>query len=175
MLKVSLMPALRRRAASITLAAVVVLLAPAAAFGQSSDDRLLWATVNVCDTPAHPDTVGIRGAMPGSGVAEEQMFMRFELEFYIEKDKRWQAIGKAGDSGFVPVGSARFKQRQSGRNFTVRPPEGGASTLRGALTFEWRVDAKVVRRERRRTSAKRGRTAGSDPAGFSAATCEVMS
>ena len=27
----------------------------------------LWATVDVCNAPRHPDTIGIRGSMPGDG------------------------------------------------------------------------------------------------------------
>ena len=45
------------------VAAVVVLaLAVAAPAGAASN---LWATVNVCDTPAHPGQVGLRASMPG--------------------------------------------------------------------------------------------------------------
>jgi len=198
MVKVSLMPALRRREATITprysaavpgrrtarrltLAAGLTALAalgggPAvAAQGDVSiyKSPLLWSTVNICDTASHPDTVGVRGSMPGSGVPGEQMFMRFQLQFFDRKDKAWHNIGTTGDSGFVPLGPAKFKERQSGRNFTVRPPRTGAFVLRGAVTFEWRKDGEVVRRARKRTSGERGATVGADPSGFSAARCRV--
>lgn len=202
MVKVSLIPALRRRTASITpaagrypaavpgrrasrsallaaglAAAATAFTGPAPAQGGSTvySSKLLWATVNICDTEDHPDTVGIRGSMPGSGRSSERMFMRFQLQFYERKAKQWRNIGAGGDSGFVPVGSARFKQRQSGRNFTVRPPRTGAFTMRGAVTFEWRKDGEVVRRARKRTTSKHGSTAGADPKGFSAASCNVRS
>lgn len=171
---------LRPRAARRAFLAVGIaaLVAPGAdsAFAKErslEDSKLLWSTVNICDTKAHPDTVGIRGSMPGSGVRSEEMFMRFQLQFFDQKDKEWHNIGASGDSGFIPVGSGRFKQRQSGRNFTVRPPRTGAFIMRGAVTFEWREDGEVVRRARKRTTAKRGRTAGADPSGFSAAKCNV--
>ena len=191
------MPALRRREATITprypaavpgpratrrfalaagLAAVAALGAgPATAAQKPSIYRspLLWSTVNICDTVSHPDTIGIRGSMPGSGIAEEQMFMRFQLQFFDRKDGEWHNIGASGDSGFVSLGSGKFKQRQSGRNFTVRPPRTGAFVLRGAVTFEWRKDGEVARRARKRTSAGRGPTVGADPSGFSAARCRV--
>lgn len=146
---------------------------PAAAQKTLYDSKLLWATVNICDTPKHPDTVGIRGSMPGSGFASERMFMRFQLQYFAASDSRWHNIGSSGDSGFIPVGSARYKVRQNGRNFTVRPPKTGAFRLRGAVTFEWRKGDKVVRRARKRTAAGRGPTPGADPAGFSAASCDV--
>ncbi|MDQ3630768.1 MAG: hypothetical protein M3417_05735 [Actinomycetota bacterium] len=173
------MPRSRATRRVLLAVGIAALLAPgagpaAAQDGPSvSESRLLWATVNICDTKAHPDTVGIRGSIPGSGVASEQMFMRFQLQFFDQKDKEWHNIGASGDSGFIPVGSGRFKQRQSGRNFTVRPPRTGAFILRGAVTFEWRKDGEVVRRARKRTTSKRGPTAGADPSGFSAAKCEV--
>jgi hypothetical protein len=143
---------------------------PATAAATSS---LLWATVNVCDTAAHPDTIGVRGSMPGNGVRAQQMYMRFQLQYFAADDQKWHNIGTTGDSGFISVGSAKYRQRQSGRNFTVQPPRKGAFRLRGAVTFEWREGTEVVRRQRKRTTAGRGNTAGADPKGFSAATCDV--
>jgi hypothetical protein len=193
MVKVSLMPALRRRRAAITpryiaavpgrratpavlaLAAAAFCAGPAAAADGPSvyQSKLLWATVNVCDTKASPDTIGIRGSMPGSGVRAERMYMRFQVQFLQKSDGKWHGIGPSGDSGFIPVGSGRFKQRQSGRNFTIPPPRTGSFVLRGAVTFEWREDGEVVRRARKSTTARHGRTAGADPAGYSAASCEI--
>lgn len=145
-----------------------------AAKGPSVDESpLLWATVNICDTKSHPDTIGIRGSMPGSGISGEQMFMRFQVQFFDRRDGKWHNIGASGDSGFVPVGSAKFRQRQSGRNYVVTPPRTGSFVLRGAVTFQWRKDGDVVRRARKQTSAKRGPTAGADPSGFSASRCDV--
>jgi hypothetical protein len=134
---------------------------------------LLWATVNVCDTAAHPDTIGIRGSMPGNGVRAQQMYMRFQLQFLAAHDRTWHNIGPSGDSGFINVGSAKYRQRQYGRNITVQPPATGSVRLRGAVTFEWRSGTAVVRRARMRTTAGHGDTAGADPRGFSAATCSI--
>lgn len=134
---------------------------------------LLWATVNVCDTEAAPDTIGIRGSMPGSGSRGERMYMRFQVEYLDAADGRWRPIGASGDSGWISVGSARYRARQSGRNFVVRPPQEGSFRLRGRVTFEWRRGGEVVRRARRRTSGGHRGTQGADPADHSAATCEV--
>jgi hypothetical protein len=41
------------------------------------------------------------------------------------------------------------------------------------VTFEWREDGEVVRHARKRTTADHPGTKGSDPAGFSAATCQI--
>ena len=166
---------LARSVAVVALAAVLATPAGAAKRATSVyESPLLWATVNICDTPVHPDGVGIRGAMPGSGVAGESMHMRFQLQYFDQKDKAWHNLSKAADSGFIPVGAAKYKQRQAGRTFTVPPPSTGAFILRGAVTFEWRdADGEVVRRARKRTESGHGSTKGADPAGFSAAKCEV--
>jgi hypothetical protein len=137
--------------------------------------HLLWATVNACNTAQHPDTVGIRASMPGSGYAQEEMFLRFQLQYFSQKDSHWHNIGTTGDSGWIDVGSARFRARQTGRYFTVQPPaNGGSFLLRGAVTFEWRRSGDVVRRARKRTASGHPRTPGADPATYSAANCSIM-
>lgn len=138
-----------------------VLLADGARAAPLTASPLLWATVNVCDPPSQPDTVGVRGSMPGSGRASEQMFLRFELQYRRAADGRWVDVG---DSGFVDVGSGRYRARQTGRDFVVAPPASGSFTLRGLVTFEWRRQGKVVRRARRATADRVDPVAG-------AATC----
>lgn len=138
-----------------------------------SASPLLWATVNICDTTGSPDTIGIRGSMPGSGVPAERMFMRFGLEYLAAPGGGWRTIGASGDSGWISVGSGKYRRRQAGRNFTVRPPGTGAFRLRGVVRFEWRRGARVTARALERTSGGHAPTAGADPADFSAATCDV--
>ena len=162
-----------------TLGAIALLLAvaPACAAARQADpilrDKRLWATVNVCDTVGHPDSIGIRGSMPGDGDKGEVMFMRFAVQLFDAADARWHNLDGA-DSGFVEVGSAR-KARQSGNTFTITPPRPGTAPylLRGVVSFEWREAGQVVRHTRRSTAAAHPNTAGSDPAGFSSATCTI--
>jgi hypothetical protein len=135
---------------------------------------LLWATVNVCDTPGNPDTIGIRGSIPGSGVRGETMFLRFQVQYFSRSEKRWHNILQGADSGWIAVGSALFRVRQAGWSFRFAAPANGKSDLlRGAVTFEWRKGAKVVRRARKRTTSGHASAAGADPTGYSAATCEI--
>ena len=154
-----------------------MLLAAGAAGAQDAPSRVtgphLWATVNVCDTALHPDTVGIRGAMPGSGRSAERMYVRLLLEYRSAADGTWHGIGPAGDSGWIPAGSGSRRQAQAGRNFTVRPPASGSYRMRGTARFEWRRGTRVVARGIARTSAGHAPTAGADPSGYSAATCDV--
>jgi hypothetical protein len=162
-----------------TLGAIALLLAatPACAAARQADpilrDKRLWATINVCDTVGHPDSIGIRGSMPGDGEKGEVMLMRFQVQLFDAADARWHNLDGA-DSGFVEVGSAR-KARQSGNTFTITPPRPGAAPylLRGAVSFEWREAGQVVRHTRRATTAAHANTAGSDPAGFTSATCTI--
>jgi hypothetical protein len=150
------------------------LAAPAAGGGTTAGPRL-WATVNVCDTEAKPDAIGIRGSMPGNGDRTQRMFMRFQVQYHGRDDRRWHNTGPNGDSGFIDVGSGRYHARQAGRTFTVTAPPAAVQgfRLRGMVTFEWRRDGEVVRRERRRTTGSHPDTRGADPVGFTAGSCVI--
>ena len=151
--------------------ALLALAAPAE--GQFLNSRHLWATVNVCDTIKHPDTIGIRASMPGAEDSRETMYMRFRVQYFRASDDMWHNLSKGGDSGFIKVGAARFKARQAGRLFVFAPPAGGSFQLRGKVYFEWRRGGKVVRRTAMLTTAGHRSTAGSDPAGYSSDTCVI--
>ena len=178
------MSALRRRARNITPilaigAAACATCAPAQARAPEKQrsieaSPLLWATVNVCDTEARPNTVGIRASMPGSGYTKERMYVRFQVQYLSLLDSKWHNIGSSGDSGWVALGSGRYRARQAGRDFVLEPPpEGQTFHVRGAVTFEWRRGAKVVRRARKRTENGHPGTRGADPERFSAASCFI--
>jgi hypothetical protein len=158
------------------LSVALALLAVAAPVGAApARDASPWATVNVCDTAGHPDGVGVRGFMPGTGDKRDELFMRLQVQFR-RADGTWRALGGSGDAGFVDVGNgAATRGRQAGRTFTLSPPEAGrpAFVLRGLVTFEWRRDEEVVRRVRRATTAGHPGTPGADPEDFSAATCSI--
>ena len=156
----------------LALAALLAAAAPAGAAGIRSPR--LWATINVCDTLRHPDTIGIRASMPGSSFgARERMFMRFQVQYFRGSDQRWHDITKGGDSGYVPVGPATYDARQAGRLFVFAPPAGGSFQLRGRVSFQWRRGGVVKRHASRLTTAGHSSTAGSDPRGFSSDTCVI--
>lgn len=134
---------------------------------------LLWATINICDTAKHPDTIGIRASMPGSGKTGEKMYMRFQVQYFRASTKKWTLPGATTDSGFQPVGAAKYVYRQSGWNFSIAPPPAGQTyRLRGVVSFEWRVGKKVVRSATKRTHSGH-KTKTADPAGASAAECVI--
>jgi hypothetical protein len=152
----------------------LALLAPAGAGAAKARSKpKLWATVNVCDTAKHPDTIGVRGSMPGIG-RRVRMFMRFQVEFFRESDGGWHALTTSGDLHFQFVGRG-LARREGGRNVTVKtPPAGSSYRLRGRVTFEWRRGQEIVRRAVRYTQAGHPGTTGADPSRFSAAECRVL-
>ncbi len=132
----------------------------------------LWATIDVCNPPDQPDTVGIRGSMPGDGQSGHMMYMRFRLQ-YRAANKQWVDLTTEAGSGFVAVGRAK-STRQAGRSFQLVPVPGKpAFLLRGVVSFEWRRGGTVLDSVSRPTSSGRQSLAGADPAGFSAATCSI--
>lgn len=186
---------LRRSAPIITLACVSVLAPGVSAAAQTiakdpiskvptvkapvakvpetlSDSSLLWATVNVCDTAAAPDTIGIRASMPGTHGGREVMWMRFRAQYFSSADSAWHQVVGGGDSGWVKVGSARLAARQAGRSFRLAPASGSV-LLRGVVRFQWKLNGTVVQRARVVTEGGHVSSAGDDPVGYSAPTCTI--
>ncbi len=141
---------------------------------KAGSDVDLWATVNACNPADSPGAVGVRGSMPGNGVAADKMFMRIQIQFQGPKGA-WRFIpGGVGDSdsGWLAMGSAKQKRRQGGQTFSIKATPGKPATLRGLVNYEWRApDGTVARHARRLTAAGHVSSAGANPAGFSAATC----
>jgi hypothetical protein len=133
--------------------------------------RELWATIDVCNPADQANTIGIRGSMPGDGVAHDKLYMRFRLQYQEATGKRWVDLAHGADSGFVFVGAAS-SARQAGRSFQLVPVPGKpAFTLRGVVSFQWRHGEHVVEQVSRPTGAGHQSLAGADPANYSAATC----
>lgn len=167
------MPVRARTLAAATLAGLVVApLAAAQAAPRFGSNKLLWASVNVCDTAAHPNTIGIRGSMPGTASGHEAMYMRFQAQ-YLSSNGVWHNVPN-GDKGFRYAGHADAKARQKGRYVEIKPdPTTDSVLLRGMVTFEWRYKGDVVRRAHRRTHKGHVSKAGADPSDYSAANCTV--
>lgn len=165
------------------LSALIFTTVPAPAVAQTKarktdthtllQSRLLWATIDVCNPGDQPDTVGIRGSMPGNGHPHDTMYMRFRLQYMNPTSKRWVDLSKGASSGYVSVGTGA-SPRQGGRSFKLGSTVGKSTfIMRGVVTFQWRHGAHVLISVSRPTSAGRESLAGADPAGFSAATCTI--
>jgi len=163
----------RNRAAALALAATAV-AAPAAVAAAPlplASSPLLWATINVCATAAHPGAIGIRGSMPGTGDAHERMFMQFVVE-YRGPSGHWHYL-HGGESGYVAVGAGSASFRQAGWDFSLAPGSSETYHLRGVVVFEWRLRGRTVAQQVRATRSGHPGTIGADPAGYSAATCTI--
>jgi hypothetical protein len=135
--------------------------------------RELWATVDVCNPHDQPNTIGVRGSMPGDGQAKDTLYMRFQVQYLELASKRWAYVKQGADSGWLKLGSALLT-RQAGRSFQFAAVAGKPGfTLRGAVSFQWKRGAAVRLQTIRTTSAGHRSVAGADPKDYSAATCTL--
>ncbi len=134
--------------------------------------RELWATIDVCSPSDQPNTVGVRGSMPGDNEAAGRMYMSFRLQYRSASARSWVNLSGASSS-FMAVGDAS-SARQGGWSFQLAPVAGGpASTLRGVVSFQWRKGSTVLLSVSRPTTTGHKSLAGADPADFSSASCQI--
>lgn len=155
---------------------LVLALTPQAVNASSKEHSLLqsrnlWTTLDICNPPDRPHTVGIRGSMPSDGHRKDLMFMRFQLQYLDITTQKWVDLGPSADSGFIDLGNAG-SLRQAGRTFEL-VPSSASYTLRGYVEYQWRREGKAVHSGWRTTTAGHTSLAGADPANFSAATCSI--
>ena len=126
--------------------------------------RELWATIDVCNPSDQPDTVGIRGSMPGDRHGGDTMWMSFRLQYMDGAGKRWVDLASTATK-YVAVGHGG-SVRQAGRSFQLVPKAGRPTpTLRGVVDFQWRRGARVQQSGPRSTRTGPPRRAGADTAG----------
>jgi hypothetical protein len=131
----------------------------------------------VCDTPAAPNSMGVRAAMPGDGT-RARMYVRFTAQFFSHKYNRWLTAAGQGRSPWLYVGRARYRSLQTGWTFPFgAPPAGTVFRVRALAQFEWRARKRrrtvvVMRRSRVTAAGVRG-AQGGDPAGTSRASCDI--
>ena len=155
---------------------VALLLALAlSATASASHTGDLWATINICDTEAYPNVLGVRASMPGNRT-RQTMWMRFRATYYDRETETWHRISGDSQSPWVEVGGARPRARQAGRRFTIKPPlPTSTHVVRGVVKFQWRrhETGEVVRRERRVTLAGHPTGRYGDPYDYSSGLCEI--
>ena len=132
----------------------------------------LWATIDVCSPSDQPNTVGVRGSMPGDELSKDEMYMSFRLQYLDETTKQWVDLSKTAPA-FVSVGAAKTA-RQGGSSFELKPVTGRPPfTIRGVVDFQWRHGSTVEYTVSRPTTAGHQSLTGADPATFTAATCKI--
>jgi hypothetical protein len=163
----------RRIVIAPVLAAFVALAlaAPAGAADISKTHPDLWATVNLCDTPAKPGAVGVRVSIPREK-AHPAQWARIHLQWFDGSKRAWRRVASGGDSGWARIGIGT-RQVQGGTTFTFPLPKAGSRiVLRGVVDVEWRDGTDVVDHARLRTTAPHGDTATQRTA--SRSSCEIM-
>jgi hypothetical protein len=172
-------------AVAVAAAALALVGALAPASGQAASTSLsavdralltskeLWATIDVCSPADQPNTLGVRGSMPGDGKPHDRMYMSFRVQYHDGSTKRWVNLASDANAPFVAVGGGGAS-RQDGTSFQITPVAGKpAFLLRGVVDFQWRRGRMVVLSVSRATSAGHRSLAGADPANFSAASCSL--
>jgi hypothetical protein len=140
-----------------------------AAVKRAKRSHKLWATVNICDTAAHSNVLGIRGQVPALGFATS-MSMLVQVDYYVAADGRFEP-----DTSVPPVRVPLGKKPeatglwQGGLTFTFTPP----AVLSGTVTFQWKLGKKVIGHVTKLTAHGIKGVADSDPPGFSTATCTI--
>jgi hypothetical protein len=154
-------------ATAIVVACCVAVALPATA---ATHSKYLWATVNICDTDAYPDSIGVRASMPGDGT-RTRMYMRITPEYYDALRQGWFA---AGGSKWMYVGRGVYRWRQGGYTFAIEPPKGAQeSVLRGAVDYKWTKGRRIVRTAHVITKGGHPGTKGADPRSYSKALCTI--
>jgi hypothetical protein len=154
-------------------AAVACCAAAALPAGAASTPKGLWATVNICDTVAHPNMMGVRASIPGDG-DHTRMYMRFTAQYYSPAKQSWSNVQQNGVSKWLFVGSGIYARRQAGYTFAFNEPgTGQAFQLRGAVDFKWTKGRRIVRTAHVLTKGGHPNTKGADPKTFSAALCKI--
>lgn len=147
--------------------------APATVKLTPAQSKLLWATVNICDTVKHPDTIGIAGSMPMLKKASK-LYMRFRVQYRDEATKKFKTVpGGDADSDWEIVDPGTGKARQAGHDFKLAAAKNESYVVRGQVSYQWRKGKKVVLSASRFTTIAHPKTKAADPKNFSAAACAI--
>jgi hypothetical protein len=133
----------------------------------AKQSRRLWATVNICDTHRHPNTIGIRGQAPALGF-RASISIAIAIEFFNPSTRRF-----APDPGVkksISINNVSDGIQQAGVTFQF---PRNAGRLRGSATFSWKRGGKLLGRTDRLTTGGHRNADFADPHGFSAATCTI--
>ena len=125
-------------AAVAAIAALVVVAPSATAQFRPSP----WATINACDPPSAPGSVGVRVSVPNR--ADAAQWARIRIQFFDGTRGAWRVVRKGGDAGFVRLSDGGGRVF-GGTTFTFTPPAAGNQIkLRGLVDVEWRRGRRVV-------------------------------
>jgi hypothetical protein len=159
----------RRRGAALVAVAVAALTVTAPSAGAQFRPSP-WATINACDPPTAPGSVGVRVAVPNRSDAAQ--WIRIRLQFFDGTRASWRVVRSGGDGGFTKLSDGGGRVF-GGTTFTFTPPAAGKQLkLRGLVDVEWRRGRRVISRTQITTHG--GHASGTDPLlALSAPTCQI--
>jgi len=166
---VSSIASARRRGATLLALALAALITAAPTAGAQFRPSP-WATINACDPPTAPGSVGVRVAVPNRGDAAQ--WMRIRVQFFDGTRGAWRVVRSGGDGGFTKLSDGGGRVF-GGTTFTFAPPAAGHRLkLRGLVDVEWRRGRRVISRSQITTHG--GHASAGDPLlALSAPTCEI--
>jgi len=129
--------------------------------------KRLWATINICDTRRHPNTIGIRGQVPALGF-QASISIAITVEFFNPDTKRFAPAPGAKKS--ISINNVSQGIQQGGVTFQF-PIHSGL--LRGSAIFSWKRAGRVIGHTDRPTTGGHRDADFSDPRGYSAPTCTI--
>ena len=123
--------------------------------------------MNICDTKASPNALGVRTSVPGNG-SDERIWARYTAQWWSSAAEEWKTVGGSGVTDWVYLGVADMSSRQAGWTFRfVQPPAGTTYVMRAAVEYEWRDEVGSSRKARKARKAQgpaRGRGAAAHAA-----------
>jgi hypothetical protein len=137
-----------------------------AAVNAAIHSKQIWSTVNICNSPHHPDTIGIRGQMPSLGFPSS-LYMDVQIDYWNYSAKQFKP--DPGVTQTISLGDPSNQIVQGGATFKFNPP----AVLSGTITFEWKLHGKVIGRKRRATGGGHHSAKYGDPPGYSSNDCFV--
>jgi hypothetical protein len=165
------MAAARRRGAALLAVALAIAVPAASAPTAGAQFRPSpWATINACDPPSAPGSVGVRVAVPNRSDAAQ--WVRIRIQFFDGTSASWRVVRSGGDAGFAKFSDGGGRVF-GGTTFTFTPPAAGKQIkLRGLVDVEWRRGRRVVSRAQITTHGNHA--SGIDPLlALSAPTCVI--
>jgi hypothetical protein len=156
--------------ALLTLAVATALVAVAAAPASAQVRPRPWATVNACDPPQAPGSIGVRVSVPNR--ADATQWMRVRIQFFDAARQSWRVVRSGGDGGFTKLSDGGGRVL-GGTTFTFTPPQPGSRIkLRGLVDVEWRRGRRVLSHVQ--VTTRGGHANAADPLlALSAPTCEI--
>jgi hypothetical protein len=163
--------ALARRRGAALVAVVIAALTATAPIAGAQFRPSPWATINACDPPSAPGSVGVRVSVPNRSDAAQ--WVRIRIQFFDGTSAAWRVVRSGGDGGFTKLSDGGGRVF-GGITFTFTPPTAGKQLkLRGLVNVEWRRGRRVVSRTQITTHGNHA--SGTDPLlALSAPTCVIQ-